>query len=250
MPNFTWKDHRIFYRRQGDGPLLLILPGNTASSALHQGELTYFGDRYSAASLDFLGTGKSERIGVWPDDWWENAASQAAGLVKDLGYQECIVMGTSGGAVIALLMAIHYPQVVRAVIADSCIERFTAQMVEQNVLRDRSQRTADQVRFWESAHGADWEQVIEADTDLLVRFANRRGDWFGGRLTEIRCPVLLTASQQDSFLPDVSAQLDRMAAQITDCRVFINNQRDHPLMWSAPDDFRGVCDGFLRTLDG
>ena len=33
MPYVTHDDHRLFYREQGNGPLLLILPGNTASSA-------------------------------------------------------------------------------------------------------------------------------------------------------------------------------------------------------------------------
>ena len=97
MPHFNWKDHQIFYQEQGEGPLLLILPGNTASSICHQGELDYFCDRFHTASLDFLGTGKSDRVATWAQDWWADGASQAKTLVEHLGYQECIVMGTSGG---------------------------------------------------------------------------------------------------------------------------------------------------------
>jgi len=36
MPTFTWNDHQIFYRKQGKGSLLLILPGSRASSICHQ----------------------------------------------------------------------------------------------------------------------------------------------------------------------------------------------------------------------
>ena len=42
MPNFIHNSQRLFYREQGEGPLLLILPGNTASSACHPEEVAYF----------------------------------------------------------------------------------------------------------------------------------------------------------------------------------------------------------------
>ena len=57
MPYFEWKGRRLFYRQRGEGDLLLILPGNTASSACHEAELAYFSDRYQVVALDFLGSG-------------------------------------------------------------------------------------------------------------------------------------------------------------------------------------------------
>jgi len=248
MPHFTWNGHRLFYRQRGQGPLLLVLPGNTASSACHEGELKHFSRRYRVASLDFLGTGQSDRVVIWADDWWEDGARQAAALVSHLGYADCIVMGTSGGAVIALLMAIAFPSMVRAVIADSFEERFTPEMLQQNVIADRAQRTPGQVSFWQGAHGSDWEQVVEADTEMLRRCAASGGDWFGGRLPQVRCPVLLTASKGDTLLPDIATQLGQMAGQIPDCRAFLNNEGGHPLMWSCAQDFCAVADYFLSVV--
>jgi valacyclovir hydrolase len=248
MPYFDWNGHQIFYREQGKGPLLLILPGNTASSKWHQVELDYFSNRYRVSSIDFLGTGKSDRLAIWAEDWWAQGASQAEALLKYLGYEDCIVMGTSGGAAVALLMAIHFPEKVRAIIADSCVERFSKEMAHRNVYQERKQRMPDQVKFWKYAHGADWEQVIEADTAMLLRFADQGGDWFAGRLSEIKCPVILTASKQDEALPQVAQQLGRMYEQIADCRVFLNNRGGHPLMWSAPQDFRYISDYFLKAI--
>lgn len=46
MPFFRWLNHRLHEREQGAGEPLLILPGNTASSAFHSGELDYFGQHY------------------------------------------------------------------------------------------------------------------------------------------------------------------------------------------------------------
>ena len=248
MPYFDYLQHRLFYRQKGEGPLLLILPGNTASSVCHQGELDHFGQRYCAVSLDFLGTGASDRIQVWPEDWWETGAAQVEALIAHLGYEVALLLGTSGGAVIALLAAILYPERVRGVVADSTVERFSPEMLQQNVVEGRSPRTPDQIRFWSFAHGADWEQVIEADTAVLRHLAEAGGDWFQGRLGEIQCPVLLTASLRDEFFPDVAAQVSSIALQIPDCSIFLANQGGHPLMWTRAALFRRVVDSFLAGL--
>jgi pimeloyl-ACP methyl ester carboxylesterase len=250
MPYFNWKDHQIFYREQGKGPLLLILPGNTASSKSCQGEIDYFSNRYHTASLDFLGTGKSDRVAIWAQDWWVDGASQAKTLVEHLGFEGCIAMGTSGGGAAALLMAIHFPEMVRAVIADSCVEQISKAFTQKHLVGDRNRRTAGQVQFWEFANGSDWEQVVEADTAMLLRFVDQGSGWFAGRLSEIQCPVLLTASKQDDALPKVARQIFMMSEQIADCRMFLNNSGRHPLMWSSPQDFRSISDYFLKTVSG
>ena len=246
MPHFNYYQHRIFYRQQGEGPLLLILPGNTAASICHQDEIDYFSKRYCAVSLDFLGTGNSDRLAIWPKDWWAKGADQVQALITHLGYDKALVIGTSGGAVVALLLAIHFPQHVRGVIADSTIERFAPEILQRNVIEGRSQPTSEQIQFWSFVHGDDWEQVVDADTTLLHQLAKQGGDWLGGRLNEIQCPVLLTASLEDEFLPDIVSQLTSMARQIPECCIFLTNSGGHPLMWTQSLVFRRVADSFLR----
>jgi len=248
MPYLEWNRQRLFYRERGEGDLLLVLPGNTASSACHQGELAHWSDRYHVVSLDYLGTGRSDRVPVWADDWYDRGAHQAAALVEHLGYAACIIIGTSGGAVVALLMAALYPAHVRAVVADSLSERFPKERVQAHLIEDRAQRTPGQVAFWEAAHGVDWEQVVDADTDMLARLAERGGDWFAGRLGQIRCPVLLAGSREDELVPDVGRQLLAVADQIADCRVYVHSEGGHPLMWSRPSDFRAISDHFMGSV--
>jgi valacyclovir hydrolase len=249
MPTFTHDDHQLFYREEGSGPLLLILPGNTASSASHAGELAYFGQRFHTVALDFLGTGQSDRLEEWPEDWWEIGAQAAAALIEHLGEERTFVMGTSGGAIVALLLAFHHPERVRGVIADSSVERFTRASIKRAV-DGRAERTPEQINFWSTAHGDDWETVVEADSDMLWRFAKRRrGDWAQGRLAKIECPVLLTASLEDPLLPGVGKQIMAMSKQIPNSRAFLTGGGDHPLMWSRPEDFRRVADYFFARLE-
>jgi valacyclovir hydrolase len=249
VPYFTYRQHRIFYREEGSGPLLLILPGNTASSALHLGELAYFGERYHAVALDFLGTGRSERVEVWPDDWWLQGARTAVALMDHLSESQSIAIGTSGGAVIALLIAQHVPGRVRAVIADSSVIRQPPEVLRAEVAARRQRQPGAQA-FWRQAHGDDWDQVIEADNGIMLKLAQRDGQWFERSLSEIRCPVLLTGSLQDTMLSEGAAQMLEMAIQIPESQLVLFNSGDHPLMWSRPDRFRQTADGFLGRLEG
>jgi pimeloyl-ACP methyl ester carboxylesterase len=247
MPFLSQQGHRLFYRQQGQGPLLLVLPGNTASSAHHAGELAYFGQRFHTVSPDYWGTGQSDRLASWPDDWYQQAAQDACALAAHLGEARCIAMGTSGGAVVALWMAILRPQQVRAVIADSTVETMPAAWLEM-VMQERAKRTSGQVTFWQQAHGDDWSQVVEADSAMFVRAWSMRRSVFDSRLGEIACPVLLTASLADPMLPDVGAQTLHAAQQIPGCQVYLHTCGGHPLMWTQPADFRRICDSFIQSL--
>ena len=248
MPYFEWNQHRLFYRQKGEGQLLLVLPGNTASSAAHQGELDYFSDRFHVVSLDFLGTGQSDRVEVWADQWWLDGARQAVSLIEYLGYETAIIMGSSGGGVAALLAAIHFPTLIHAVVADSFVEIVPPDLFRKRVIDERSQRSPDQIGFWEFAHGTDWEQVVDADTAMLTRFADQGADWLKGELGKIQCPVLLTASLKDTMLYQPAQQFCRMVETISDCRIFLHHEGGHPLMWSAPDAFRAVANHFLNSV--
>jgi valacyclovir hydrolase len=247
MPYFTSNNHRLFYREQGSGLLLLILHGNTASSAHHAGELDYFAQHHHAVALDFWGCGQSDRLAMWPLDWWAQGGRDAAALVQHLGHERALVMGASGGAIAALWMAIDSPQRVQALIADSTVEQESADWIERE-LHNRRQLTPEQISFWRHAHGDDWQQVVNADSDLLHRFAQAGGDWFQGRLNEVRCPVLFTASLRDDLLQDPGRQNCQMALQVKGSQVYFATEGTHPLMWSRADDFRRAADWFLMGI--
>jgi valacyclovir hydrolase len=244
----TRAGHRIAFRQQGEGGPLLILPGQTSSSAHHSGELAFFAQHYRAVAPDFWGTGQSDRLERWPDNWWEQAAHDMADLLGHMEQDRCIAIGTSGGGIVALLLAILYPERVSAVVADSCVDYHPPEVLRRAV-DERRQHSPDQIGFWQHAHGSDWTQVVQADDDLLLRVADRGGrNPLYGRLDQVRCPVLLTASLHDPLLPHAGQQIAAMAQEIPDCRVFLSNQGDHPLMWSRPGDFRRIVRCFLQEI--
>ncbi len=247
MPYFTRENTRIFYREQGTGPLLLILPGNTSSSFCHEEEIGYFCPYYRVVSPDFRGTGQSDRMETWPDNWWDICAADVSALITHLKEERALIIGTGGGAAIGLLTAILYPEQVRAVVADSCVEILSYDRIMAEM---EARRTVDmaQKNFWRHAHGKDWEQVVNADSNMLCRFMENSGDLFRGRLKEITCPTLFTASLRDQLLPDAGEQLCRMSRQVPESRVYLVSSGSHPLMWTCPDRFRRMTDVFLCGL--
>lgn len=248
MPKFTFQGKQLFYRYQGDGPLLVILPGNTASSICHQAELDYFADSFTTVALDYLGTGLSERVSQLPADWFAYCADQTAALIEHLALGPAILVGTSGGAVVALHCAAAHPDKVRAVIADSFTPAFTPQMLRQNVIEERSQPTKDQAAFWQYAHGEDWQSIVETDTQILIDLVENGGQWLGESLPRISCPVLLTFSLEDPMLMEPVKYGFEILSQLPDGRIFFSPKGGHPLMWSAPEAFRQAIQGFLSQF--
>lgn len=246
MPYFENDQHRLHYREAGSGPLMIILPGNTASSACLQGEVDYFSARYHAVALDFWGTGQSDRMATWPDNWFQQAAHDVAALTRHLG-EKAIVMGTSGGADVALWLAALHPDCVNAVVADSCIEVYPPDLLRAG-MQGREERSPGQIGFWTLAHGEDWDQVVDADSNMLRRLADRGGRLAPEDVESIQCPVLFTATLDDSMLPNVAAQLSSMTTRIPNARLYLTKGGDHPLMWSRAEEFRTVCDLFLEQI--
>jgi pimeloyl-ACP methyl ester carboxylesterase len=247
MPYYKNDDHRLFYREEGEGPVLLILPGNTASSALYRGELTYFGQRYRAVALDFWGTGQSDRLAEWPITWFEQAARDTAALIDHLGAGPAVVMGSSGGAAVALALAERYPDRVRAVVADSGVHRSTPEQLRASCA-GREARMPGQVQFWQAAHGDNWEQVVVADTDMLLRIAENGGELVPVTLEEITVPVLMTATLDDDLVPEIGARLFSMEKALPNGYLFLVRGGGHPLMWSRSDIFHAAVDCFLTQV--
>ena len=246
MPYFNTSDGwRIHYLEAGSGSLVVVLPGSTASSVYHQKDIERLKGHYRAVSLDFRGTGKSGRMKVWPDDWCQQAARDVSALTMHLGYERAALIGTSGGAIIALWFAILFPDQVSAMIADSVGYRLPPERLREEIANRRKYEPGS-VRFWRDAHGDDWRQVIEADCAFMLEKADRGGEWCGEELAKIRCPVLISGTLGDEFYPDLPEQASQMAQQIPEAQVFLVNGGNHPLIWSRADYFYRVAESFLE----
>ena len=249
MAYFDYESQKLHYIAKGEGDLLVILPGNTSSGMAHQGQVDYFSNHFFTIAPDFLGTGNSERLASWPDNWYEYAARQISALISHLGYQKAYVMGTSGGAVVAVHLAALYPEKMEALVLDSFSSRFSVEMLEENVLAKRSKPGEMQMQFWQFCHGEDWEDVVEKDTIMLKNLVENGGNWLKNRHRSIKCPVLLMASKQDTMLPEVEKDYLKLIMEFPDARITLSHHGAHPLMWTNSSFYNREAMQFLTAVN-
>lgn len=238
----------IYYELNGVGEALLLLQGNTAASIVFHGtgDIPFFAKNHCVISLDFNGTGKSSRLATWPVDWYAQAASEAYEVLKHSSIERVKVIGSSGGALIGFWLAINHPELVHSLIADSFNLDYAAQM--QKTVRDTRQNyTEGQIGFWQHCHGDDWQQVIEADTDFLLRYAkSQTGKQVDIPVEKIQCPVLITGSKTDDLVGNIEEQAYTTAARLPHAEIYLHDSGTHPLMWSEPDAFRKRVNSFWK----
>ena len=119
MRYFPYGSYQVYYESHSAGRPLILLHGNTASGRMFDPIIPVLAEKYRVITMDFLGCGRSDRIATWPSDLWYEWANQVRALCEHLGLGEVYLVGASGGALAAINAALEYPQLVRAVAADS-----------------------------------------------------------------------------------------------------------------------------------
>jgi pimeloyl-ACP methyl ester carboxylesterase len=246
MPHFTDSGFTIGYSVRGAGEPLVLLHGNTGSSRMLEAELEYYSRSFQVLAVDLIGHGSSSRLEELPDDFWRANASVVLALCGALNFHFMHLMGTSGGAIVALDMAIEAPDTVRSVVADSFPGTSLSLSGAESIALQRGAAKSGPARgFWAAMQGEDWESVVDADTQMLLRFARTGGTFFGNRLPGVQCPVLLTASLEDEIIHDVREVLRTMARQIPSAETELFESGGHPAMLSNAERFRARAMRFL-----
>ncbi|MFO8036649.1 MAG: alpha/beta hydrolase [Anaerolineales bacterium] len=259
MPKIVIAEQEIHYLEKGSGPAMLIFPDNLHSSDAYTQEMDHFSDRFQVLSFDYPGKGKSTRDVKYLDeqeyDLWNYWADFASHLLLELDLEECCVMGSGLGALVALHFAGKQAGLHRltptCVIADSFLSDLKPRTLHR-ALDVREHFYVRNATSLEQQHGDDWRDVVDADTQFLRQLAARGGyqipDFV---LNSIPCPVLLTGSMQDVLTPGIAQDFARLSNIIPDCSLYLTSTADHPygeehpLMWADRDSFQAVCDMFL-----
>ncbi len=107
---------RLYYQRQGAGPLLLMI-GSPMDSTGFAGLAGALADRYTVVTYDPRGIGNSTREDATSDVTPEQQADDVHRLLSVLGGESAHVFGSSGGAVVGLALVTAHPGQVRTLVA-------------------------------------------------------------------------------------------------------------------------------------
>lgn len=250
MAYFKYKDKNVFYEEIGTGIPVVLLHGNSVSSKMFTGIIDLYWKDYKLILIDFLGHGKSDRLDQFSEDFWYDQAMQVIQLLTLKHYRKVNLIGTSGGALAALNIALEREDLVNKVIADS-LEGEEALDGLINTIYGERQKTKSQKQvcmFWKYCHGEDWEQVVDNDTDVIIRHGKYIKKFFHRDLSKLQVPVMFTASLADdeyAGIIDIGKTYMELMKKVPSGRMHLFQMGGHPAMITNAEEFADLTKDFF-----
>ncbi|MCI9583642.1 alpha/beta hydrolase [Clostridiaceae bacterium] len=253
MAYFIYDNKKIYYKEIGNGKPLMFLHGNTASSGMFLEIVNRYTDIFKVILIDFLGHGKSDRVKRFPADLWFDEAMQVIAFLKEKQYEKVNMIGSSGGALVAINVALEAPELVSKVVADSFegevpLKEFTANIVTD---RELSKKNGAMRSFYQYMQGEDWESVVDNDTLAIIQHEKHIGKFFHGNLQDFVPDILMTGSKKDEFFVDVSPGYleniyGKMLKKIGHGSMYLFDFGGHPAMLTNAEKFADLAKEFLK----
>ncbi len=225
----------VFHQIQGKGSKLMLLHADYASSREFEALFPELIKKFQVITMDYPGCGRSPRRALSYDYYKENAKA-AVDIIRAKDLDPVWVIGSGGGAITALWMAIMAPSKIRGVIADSFTEFYEKKDIQRD-LAAHEDPTPQMVDFFADMNGDDWQMVISQVDRVLAQMSEQNRSVFNWRLEDVKCPVLITASKTDHLISNIEPKLEAVAEQIQNCKLIFYPEGEHPSMWSQKKDF-------------
>jgi 3-oxoadipate enol-lactonase len=246
----------LYFTERGSGPPLLLVHGLMVTGDMFEPVTEHFATRHRVIVPDLRGHGRSRTLP--PPYTVTQLAADLAQLLDHLGIDSTAVLGYSQGGAIAQQLALDFPdRCDRLVLACTFAFNMTTwrERVEGHllplVLRLLGMRLSAKLVVSRAAPQlgrarADWLAALIADQDrTLMVSAWRETMAFDSRrqLAEISCPTLVIAASNDQAVPIHHAKL--LHDGVAGAQLAIIDGADHALIWTHPEEFERVTDGFL-----
>lgn len=223
MPEITLPETTLHYEDAGEGEPLLLLHGGLGTALLHyRRDIPFWAERYRVIAPDLRGYGGSSPPREFPPGFYHRDAADVTALLDALGTGPAHVLGWSDGAVVALVLAVTRPDLVR----DLAIWGGEARLLEEEragwpVLADPTTWPSRALERFIAAQGpANWPGILQKMLDGYNAVLDAGGEIVSERLSEVRCPVLVLHGEEDAVVPVVHAQFLRDAIPRAEVHIF------------------------------
>ena len=233
---------KLYYEIYGQGDPLVLIHGNGGNIAYMKPQIEFFARKYKVIVMDCRGRGKSE---LGSDSLtYMQMTKDIAGILDYLHIDSTHVVGRSDGGILALMLAINYPEKVKKAVAfaanltpdTSALHPFFYNEVIQNrKLADEMLAKKDTTQNW---------KVIQQRNRLMEFQPNITAD----DLHKIKCPVLVMSTDRDIIRIEHTLSIYR---NITRANLCILNGEDHYVTSNNTGLFnKTVADYFDKTFKG
>jgi pimeloyl-ACP methyl ester carboxylesterase len=239
MAFFTFEDKKVFYKEIGEGEPILLLAGNTASSRMFKSVTGKYSKDFRVILIDFPGHGKSDRLGKFEVDFWYYNSRVCYQLIEFLKLEKVSVIGTSGGALVAINLGLEHPERIKYLIADSFEGEYPLDSYLPSLESDREKgkKNLFSKYFWFSNHGVDWETVVDHDTEMMINFSKLGKSFFHNSFSELSVPTLLTGSKQDEYCDHLDKVYEALKKKNDRIEIHMFSKGKHPAMMTNRYDF-------------
>lgn len=239
MSFFEFGNRKVHYSISGQGKPVLLLHGNTVSSELFSPVLDAYSREFKVIVIDFPGHGKSDRLKKFETDFWYYNSKVCFALIKELKLEKLSVVGTSGGALVAINLGLEHPESIKCLFADSFEGEYPlgSYITSLKADRERDKKNPPAQEFWFSNHGPDWEHIVDLDTEMLIEFSKTGKSFFHKSISELRVPCLLTGSMKDEFCNHLDEIYRALKRKNPSLETHLFEDGNHPAMLSNHDRF-------------
>jgi len=239
MAYFNYQNNKVYYRILGKGEPLLLIHGNSVSSRMFSSIQKLYFKNNEVILFDFPGHGKSSRLGKFETDFWFYNAEVANALLEELNLKKVNVIGTSGGALVGINLAMEHPEKVNFLIADSFEGETPLGSYIKTIRRDRERDKKKWLAkfYWWYFHGWDWKKVVDQDTEVNIEFAKTGKLFFHQSISELQVPTLLTGSLEDEYCDHLDSIYNELKKNNPDLEIHLFKEGNHPAMLSNKKEF-------------
>lgn len=169
----TTPNGMLFYEETGSGQPLILLHGNGEDHHIFDTAVPLLANQFRVIAVDSRGHGQSFPVSEYH---YRDMAEDIRLLIDALGLEKPLICGFSDGGILALLLAVQYPELLGGIIACGVNTR-------PQGLKKR----------WLLA----FRIMYLFDRSPLFRLMLTEPDITSEQLGKIRCPVLITGGSRD-----------------------------------------------------
>lgn len=271
IPSQVVEPVRLAHEVRGSGPLLVLLSGTGYAGATWGDPLVgRLAETFTVVTLDYRGTGKTP--GTDDDYSTRLFATDAAGLIDELGLGPAHVLGHSMGGRVAQWVAIDAPDRVRSLVLAASgpgeyrsdhEPQFGIPVANAIALIEKGfeRQIADQIRstFFTPAFAASSPETVErliaafwenrpSLRDYLKHVIARQGHDTVDRLAELTQPTLVIVGDRDTHSGGTGSHLDQsryLADHLPNAEFQIAPGLAHGLFWQDPEPVIAAIAAFL-----
>jgi pimeloyl-ACP methyl ester carboxylesterase len=180
-----------YYEVYGQGHPMLLIHGNRTGIKGWAPQIEYFSKSYKVYAVDCRGRGKSD---LGPDTLtYIQQAMDMHAFLQQMNLDSVNVIGKSDGAIIALLMGIHYPDRLHRIVSWSAnTVPDTTALYPETVEQARTERRHADIMLAKKDQSKNW--LVEQQRNRLMEYQPHIS---AEELARIKAPTLVMSGDRD-----------------------------------------------------